>query len=374
MSRFERQILLTGFGEAAQQKLLNAKVLVVGAGGLGCPILLYLAAAGVGTIAVVDGDKVALSNLNRQVIFEENDINKSKAETAVHYLKRKHKDIQVIALPYYLNTENSIETMKQYDLIIDGTDNFETRYMVNDSCILLDKPLVFGAIYKNEGQVALFNTPDENGIKINYRDVFPIPPTSSEIPNCSETGVLGVLPGMIGIMMATEAIKWLSGYGKTLCNKMMIYGMLDYSFYELKIHPNTLNCHAPKTIEAFRKTDYKVLCGSTGNSSLADITWQKAISKKENNPHDVVLIDIRELHENPKLTRLEHIQQPLSELMDNERVLPNFKFIYLFCQTGVRSRYAAATLQKRFPDKNICSIEGGIIQLFTIEKMKEYVS
>lgn len=373
MNRFERQILLSGFGKESQEKLQRAKVLVVGAGGLGCPVLLYLAAAGVGTIAVADGDTVALSNLNRQIIFGENDINKSKAEAAVNYLKEKYSDIHVLALPYFLTTKNCIESISQYDLIIDGTDNFETRYMVNDACVLLNKPLVFGAIYKNEGQVAVFNTPDEKGIKTNYRDVFPVPPASSEIPNCSETGVLGVLPGMIGMMMATEAIKWLTGYGNPLINKMLIYDLLYHSFYEIDMLPNALNIHAPQTIDVFKKTDYKVVCGFYDIVSAA-ISWQEVINEKEKHPNKVVIVDIREFSEEPKLNGVEHLQLPMQELLNDEMLLQNYITIYLFCQVGTRSRFAATELQKHFHGKNIFSVEGGISKLITIEKLKEHVS
>ncbi len=373
MSRFERQIILSGFGKEAQEKLSQAKVLVVGAGGLGCPVLMYLAAAGVENIAVVDGDTVALSNLNRQIIFSEKDVSRYKAEVAANYLKEKYSDIKAEAITAFLTTQNILDIISRYDLVIDGTDNFETRYMVNDACVLLNKTLVFGAIYKNEGQVAVFNLKDDNGIKTNYRDIFPSLPSSAEIPNCSETGVLGVLPGMIGMMMATEAIKLFTGYGKPLINKMIIYDLFYHSFYEMDILPNILSSNIPTTAEEFRKMDYRVACTSSVTVP-AEVSWQEAIREKETRPDEVVLIDVRESDEEPKLNGVTYLQIPVQQLLSNAGEIQHFQTAYLFCQVGARSKYAAAGLQKQFPWKEIFSVEGGIAKLITIGKLNEYVS
>ena len=198
MDRFERQVILPGFGQEGQAKLKQASVLVIGAGGLGCPVLLYLAAAGVGRIAVVDGDVISQSNLNRQVLYGEKDLGKNKAETAIRYFQEKYSDIQWTAIPEFITVDNAQAFIFHYDLVIDGSDNFPTRYLVNDACVLLKKPLVYGSIYQHEGQVSVFNVGSH---PCNYRDVFPSPPAPQEIPNCAETGVLGVLPGIIGNLM-----------------------------------------------------------------------------------------------------------------------------------------------------------------------------
>ena len=227
MDRFERQVILPGFGQEGQAKLKQASVLVIGAGGLGCPVLLYLAAAGVGRIAVVDGDVISQSNLNRQVLYGENDLGKNKAETAIRYFQEKYSDIQWTAIPEFITVDNAQAFIFHYDLVIDGSDNFPTRYLVNDACVLLKKPLVYGSIYQHEGQVSVFNVGSH---PCNYRDVFPSPPAPQEIPNCAETGVLGVLPGIIGNLMALEAIKVLSGLGKPLSNKLLLFNSLDTQF------------------------------------------------------------------------------------------------------------------------------------------------
>ncbi|HET7361891.1 MAG TPA: HesA/MoeB/ThiF family protein, partial [Salinimicrobium sp.] len=203
MSRFERQKILPEFGSEGQQKLSTAKVLVIGAGGLGCPALLYLAAAGVGTIGIADGDSISESNLNRQTLFGHNDIGKAKAETAAGILQEKYPDINFQVIPHFLTSENALEVLENYDLVLDGSDNFGTRYMINDACVLLGIPLIMGAIYQYEGQLSVFNY-GEN--PVSYRDIYPVPPKANEIPNCSETGVLGVLPGIIGNLQAAETI------------------------------------------------------------------------------------------------------------------------------------------------------------------------
>jgi len=222
MSRFERQTILPGFGQEGQQKLSMAKILVIGAGGLGCPALLYLAAAGVGTIGIADGDKVSLSNLNRQILYGEDHIGQSKAEVAGELIRSKYSDIQINIIPHFLTSENALDIIKKYDLVLDGSDNFGTRYLINDACYLLKKPLVFGAIYQHEGQVAVLNISRNGQEPLTYRDLFPNPPSAAEVPNCAETGVLGVLPGIIGTMQATEAIKYLSGFGKPLIHKVAL--------------------------------------------------------------------------------------------------------------------------------------------------------
>jgi len=201
--RYNRQLILKEFGEPAQQKLLQAKVLVVGAGGLGCACLQYLAAAGLGSIGIIDNDKVALHNLHRQVLYTVNDIGLPKAEQAARSLRQLNPDIDIRAFNERLTVHNAIGLFREYDIIIDGTDNFSSRYMINDACVLTGKPLIYGAVSKFEGQAAIFNcsiSPQER--PGNYRDLFPQPPAPNEIDNCAEAGVLGVLPGIIGTMQA----------------------------------------------------------------------------------------------------------------------------------------------------------------------------
>lgn len=353
MDRFERQHILPGFGKEAQHKLKQAKVLVIGAGGLGCPVLLYLAAAGVGTIGIVDGDVVSLSNLNRQVLFGEGDLGLYKAETAAHFLKAKYHDIKINCIPEFITTQNVNAIFSKYDLIIDGSDNFPTRYLVNDACVLLGKPLVFGAVYQNEGQVSILNGNRENSI--NYRDIFPDPPTAYEIPNCSETGVLGVLPGIIGTLQAAEAIKFITGYGDTLVDKMLFYNLLSHQSYTMELSPNPDSKRGlPSTLEELETMDYAVVCGD-GDS----VDWEEGfnlLSKSKNG----TLIDVREADEFPKLKDHSYQSVPLDLLDEKHQELINSDLILLFCQSGIRSLKAVKILERHFPGKKIHSISGGI--------------
>lgn len=350
MSRFERQTILPGFGADAQRKLQDAKVLLIGAGGLGCPILLYLAAMGVGKIGLMDGDEVSLSNLNRQVLYGEKDLGKPKVEAAASYFRSKYSDLEIEEIPEFITVENALEILPDYDLVIDGSDNFPTRYLVNDACVLLGKPLVFGAVYLNEGQVSVFNL-GENAC--NYRDVYPQMPAASEIPNCAETGVLGVLPGIIGNLMALEAIKVFTGFGKPLKNKMLFFNSLSAQTYEVEIFPNpTSKAAVPSSKRAFSQTNYELAC-----EGVEQVDWQFVL---ENPGPSVTLVDVRDREELPRLERTGLLEIPLSQLSDAAKKLEDSGGIYLFCQSGMRSQTAALQLKGIFPDKKIYSIRGGI--------------
>lgn len=349
MSRFERQVILPGFGESGQQKLRNSSVLVVGAGGLGCPALLYLAAAGVGRIGIVDGDQVSLSNLNRQVLYGEKDLGKNKAYTAMAYFQEKYHDIQWEVYPEFISTENAEEILSEYDLILDGSDNFPTRYLVNDACVLLEKPLVFGAIYQHEGQVSVFNV-GENAC--NYRDLYPDMPSATEIPNCSETGVLGALPGIIGNLMALEAIKVLADFGKPLINKVLFFNSLTSETYEVEISPKPQTSQSPKSLEELSKMDYELAC-----EGVRELSWEEAMHKMT---PGISFVDVREMNEKPELNCSGLVKIPLSSLEHQTDRLFDAEEILLFCQSGIRSQKAALSLMKKFPDKKIYSILGGM--------------
>lgn len=357
MDRFERQYILPGFGTTSQQKLRDSSVLILGAGGLGCPALLYLSAAGIGKIGIVDGDVVSVSNLNRQVLFGQDHIGLSKAETAATILQEKYADITLDAYPFFLNKENILELISAYDLIVDGSDNFPTRYLVNDACMIAEKPLVFGAIYQNEGQVAIFNAKDIDSIQ--YRDLYPTPPAAFEVPNCNETGVLGVLPGMIGTMMAAEAIKFLSGFGETLEDKMLFYNLLNHASYQIQLSKNPdSESLRPKSPQELLQMDYEHFCGldiQTDWESVIEIT-------KRDNPS--ILVDVREYGEEPELDELNYVQIPLDELENTSYPLEPYQQIFLFCQSGIRSLKAVNMLKKHYPDKMIQSIRGGIVEYF----------
>src|SRR5688572_2544337 len=270
--RYQRQIILKEFGEPGQQKLLQAKVLVIGAGGLGCPVLQYLAAAGVGTIGIVDDDAVALNNLHRQVLYSVNDIGLLKAERAASVLQRLNPEINIIPFIQRLTVENALEIMQSFDIIVDGTDNFATRYMINDACVLLNKLLVYGAISQFEGQAAIFNYRQKNNdMPVNYRDIFPQPPKDDEILNCAEAGVLGVLPGIIGTMMANETIKLITGIGKPLINRLLTYNALNNQLYDFElIAREETRSLIPANEILFKQMAYEWLCSSSPESFEID--------------------------------------------------------------------------------------------------------
>lgn len=357
--RYNRQLILKGFGEEAQQKLSEANVLVIGVGGLGCPALQYLAAAGVGKIGLVDGDIISLSNLHRQLLFTTADVGKLKVEVAIQRLSAINHEVELKVYPKIITQNNALEIFAEYDLIIDGTDNFESRYLINDACALLKKPLIFASVSGFEGQLAVFNVESEDGKKTNYRDLFPIQPNLGEIPNCAENGILGVLPGVIGTMMAIEAIKLITGIGKPLINKILNYNLLNQQFYEITITSSPAGIYKlPANEHEFLKMSYYK--ESKSNQVLEiDIKELENLQKKDS----IIIIDVRETYEIPALNPLQYKQVPMSvfkSFLDQDIKEEN---IVLLCQHGIRSLAAAEFLHEKYGDKkNIYSLKGGIIR------------
>jgi adenylyltransferase/sulfurtransferase len=356
--RYHRQIILKEFGETAQQKLLNAKVLVIGAGGLGCPALQYLAAAGVGAIGIIDFDVVTISNLHRQILFSANDIGKQKAATAAIKLAEINPEIQIQVYNFQLTNKNAIELLANYDLIIDGTDNFATRYLINDACVILNKPLVYGAVLRFEGQVGVFNLIDnETKIKTNYRDLFPEPPNPLNALSCNEAGVIGVLPGIIGTMQATEAIKIITGIGKPLCNKIISYNALQNSFYDFEITPvlNPLETF-PKNEMEFLNFNYEWFCSSKANiSSISIIDFEELRIKEK-----ITIIDVRDRNELPLINEFDFTTIPLNDLPNLLASIPTDNKIVVFCKSGNRSLKAVKILNEKQPQLIAYSLIGGL--------------
>jgi adenylyltransferase/sulfurtransferase len=367
--RYHRQVILPEFGEEGQQKLLEAKILVIGAGGLGCPALQYLAAAGVGTIGIVDDDVVALNNLHRQVLYSVNDIGLSKAKRAAHILQQLNPEIKIISYNQRLATQNALTLIDDFDIIIDGTDNFSTRYMINDACVLLNKPLVYGAISQFEGQVSVFNPHPLKGNNeaVNYRDLFPDPPRDGEVLNCAEAGVLGVLPGIIGTMMANETIKLITGIGEPLIDQLFTYNALNNQVYILHLSARKdTRSLIPKNKKEFLQIDYEWLCASPVQQAEIDSDIFNGMVAKGN----IDVIDVRELHEMPAVNEFNHIRIPLAQLADNTSLIKSDTVI-AFCQSGKRSLQAANILSGIFGDrKKIYSLRGGIVEW---KKLKQTV-
>ncbi len=357
--RYQRQLILKGFGAEAQQKLLSASVLVIGAGGLGCPVLQYLVAAGVGSIGIVDDDVVDLSNLHRQVLYNAQMIGKSKATCAAEVLQQLNAQVKFTVYNERLTNQNAVAVLSLYDVIVDGSDNFATRYLVNDACVLLNKPLIYGAVSEYEGQVAVFNMKQGNSYSANYRDLFPHPPKDNEVLNCAEAGVLGVLPGIIGTMMANETIKLITGTGTVLANRLFTYNTLNNQTYELELtaRPKTRSL-IPATLEELMQTDYEWLCGSATVVAEIDTDEFNSIIAEGN----AAIVDVREKDETPVITEFSHLQIPLTRIAEHTAWLSE-EVVVVFCQSGKRSAQAVQQLTTIFGvSKRIVSLSGGIVK------------
>ncbi|SEN91621.1 adenylyltransferase and sulfurtransferase [bacterium A37T11] len=355
--RYHRQLILPGFGMSAQKKLKQARVLVVGAGGLGCPALMTLAAAGIGTIGIADDGLVELSNLHRQLLYNTSDIDRLKVICASERLQAMNPDVTIHRYEYRLDTANALDIFADYEVILDGTDNFHTRYLINDACALLGKPLIYGAISRYEGQVAVFEAP------INYRDLFPYPPAEADVPNCSEAGVLGVLPSIIGSLMANECIKLLTGIGEVLTGKLLTFDALTSQSYVVNVSATALGRQLlPISREAFESTDYPALCGIDTVSTVDELDPGSFYDRYLQGGLNVV--DVREPHEKPKLSGIDHLRIPLSVFTEQASRIQQEAVVFI-CQSGKRSLKAAELYHNLIEGrgKKIYSLVGGINSL-----------
>lgn len=320
MKRYDRQIILPEIGIAGQQKLGKASILVIGAGGLGCPLLMYLAGAGIGHIGLIDNDVVDESNLHRQVLYHMADIGKYKADVAAARLKLFNPDVRFSSYPIRLNSQNAADLIARYDLIIDGSDNFPTRYLVNDTCVGLKKPLVFGSIFQFEGQVSVFNY---NGGP-DYRSIYPEPPLPDEVPNCAESGVIGPLPGIIGSLMANEAIKIICGFGEVLSGQLLIFNALNNTSRHFKF--------GHTTTKEIRKTE-----------EVEELSID-TLEQWETEGIHYQLIDVREADEYEEYN-IGGINIPLYRLNRHLMELSGYQKIVFCCSAGKRSRIAIQLLK-----------------------------
>lgn len=339
---YNRHLILNEIGLEGQLKLKKAKVLVVGAGGLGCPILQYLTAAGVGTIGVIDDDEVAVSNLQRQILYTYDDVGKSKAIAAVTHLSRLNPFVNFQSYQEKLTSKNAVELFEQFDIVVDGSDNFPTRYLCNDAAILAKKPLVFGAIYKFEGQVSVFNY--QNGP--TYRCLYPNAPKPNEVLNCSEIGVLGVLPGIIGCLQANEVLKIICELGVVLRGKLLTFDALKMQ---------QLLVHFEKTDEAKiseLQSDYNFFCGII--ASIEEIS----VPQLESNKEIYNLLDVREDCERAQYhIGGQHI--PIGELQERFDEINLDKDLVVYCKSGVRSEKAIEILKKLHFSKRLINLKEG---------------
>ena len=356
--RYNRQIILPDFGIDGQQKLKAASVLVIGAGGLGAPNLLYLAAAGVGHIGIMDFDEVSLSNLHRQVLLNEQSVGKNKAQVAKDKLTELNPNVKLQIYEEPITAQNAMEIIGAYDLVVDGSDNLPTRYLVNDACYFLEKPLVYGAIFRFEGQVSVFNYADENGLRgPNYRDLFPSPPPPDMVPSCSEGGVLGVLPGIIGAMQANEVIKIITGIGTTLSGKLFLYDAQDVSTRTLNIQANPDNPLSGVNPTLTELIDYEAFCSNLVEAIQNEITVQELQELKK--ADSIHLLDVREDYEYD-IANIGGQLIPLNQVVDRVLEIPNDRPVVVMCKSGGRSQNAIDLLKKEGFD-NLINLKGGIL-------------
>jgi molybdopterin/thiamine biosynthesis adenylyltransferase/rhodanese-related sulfurtransferase len=357
LARYSRHIIIPEFNIEGQKKLKAAKVLVIGTGGLGSPMLLYLAAAGVGTIGIVDFDVVDDSNLQRQVLYSVKDVGRPKVEAAKERILGLNPHINVIAYNEHLSSKNALEIFKDYDVVADGTDNFPTRYLVNDACVLTGIPNVYASIFRFDGQVSVFNY--NNGP--NYRDLYPEPPPPGLVPSCAEGGVLGVLPGIIGSLQANEVIKVITGIGETLSGRLFAFDALNFSTKIFKIgkdKSNPLNGENPTIKELI---DYQQFCGIVPdviNEKVKEITVQE-LKQKMDAKEDFQLIDVREKHEYD-FVNLGAELIPLNTVLDNVEKFSRDKQVIVHCKGGVRSAKAIQALEEK-GFTNLYNLKGGIV-------------
>ena len=361
-ARYSRHLLLPHFGIEAQKKLKQAKVLVIGAGGLGSPLLAYLSAAGVGTIGIIDHDRVDLSNLQRQVLFTTEDLGKSKVEAARARLQALNPHVQFLLYNEELNSRNALDIIRLYDVIADGSDNFPTRYLVNDACVFAGKPLVYGAVFRFEGQVAVFNQLNSNGKRgPNYRDLYPTPPPPELVPSCSEGGVLGVLPGIIGSMQALETIKLITGVGETLSGRYLIFDALGFQSrtFQIKSRPDNPISGTNPGITVL--VDYEHFCGTpaAGEKIIKEITATRLKEWKDRGEL-FQLIDVREPYEK-EIVDIAGELIPAGILEQNPEKLRFDIPVILHCKSGSRSAALIRKLESRFGYTNLYNLKGGII-------------
>lgn len=360
VARYSRHLIIPDLGVDGQKRLKNARVLVIGAGGLGSPTLLYLAAAGVGTIGIVDFDVVDESNLQRQIIHGFADVGRSKAQSARDSIVAINPLIEVRLHEFRLEADNAVDLFGHYDLIIDGTDNFATRYLVNDAAVLAGKPYVWGSIYRFEGQVSVFWEDAPGGLGLNYRDLYPEPPPPGMVPSCAEGGVLGIICASIASVMGTEAVKLITGIGETLLGRLMIYDALEMTYRTIRIRKD------PATPKITGLIDYEQFCGVVsddvaGAASDSTITPQELRAMIDSGKK-LALIDVREQVE-WDIVHIDGAQLiPKSLISTGEGLakLPQDRTTVLYCKTGVRSAEALAALKKAgFADA--VHLQGGIV-------------
>lgn len=361
LSRYNRHIIIPEFGLEAQQKLKAAKVLVVGSGGLGSPVLLYLTAAGVGTIGIVDFDVVDDSNLQRQVLFGVTEVGQPKVEAAQRRLQSLNPHIKLNIYNTQLTSKNALSLIQEYDVVADGTDNFPTRYLVNDACVLLGKTNVYASIFQFEGQLSVFNYRHSNGeFGPNYRDLYATPPPAGLVPSCAEGGVLGVLPGILGSLQALEVIKVITGVGEVMSGRFYSFDALTFESrtFNIRRNPaNPLNGDNPTLKELI---DYEQFCGVRAVEKRIKEIDAIEFNDWQQRGEDFQLIDVREPHEY-EIVNIGALLIPLGTVLANVERIDRNRKVVVQCKTGNRSGKAIRELEEKFGFENLYNLKGGIL-------------
>lgn len=353
-NRYQKHLLLPKFGEEGQLKLKNAKVLVVGAGGLGCPVLLYLSAAGVGKIGILDADVVDMTNLQRQVLYKIEDIGSPKAITAANRLAKLNDAIEYESFRQHLKPENAETFIKNYDIIVDCTDNFTARYLINDYCVKLQKPFVYGAIHQFEGQISVFNFLDKQGILgPTYRCLFPEQPSELEIPNCATIGVLGVLPGMLGMYQANEVIKMITGMGTVLSGQLLMLDLLENTSQKINIKRR-------KDAEGMIFPGGEKKVHAPDNQIVKTEISVSELHVKIENQEDFLLLDVRNPFEYDICKLPNSLLIPMSNIPTNIKHIPKDKPVVVYCHHGMRSASVIEYLAQNHGFTNLQNLRGGI--------------
>lgn len=353
--RYQKHLLLAKVGIIGQEKLKAARVLIVGAGGLGCPVLLYLAAAGVGKIGLIDNDTVDLSNLQRQVLYAVNDIGQAKVAIAAQKLQALNDSVELVPMQENLHAGNAQEYIQQYDLVVDCTDNFPTRYLINDFCVQLNKPFVYGAIHEFEGQVSVFNFTNSAGIQgPTYRCLFPEQPSELEIPNCATNGVLGILPGALGMYQANEVVKMITGIGNVLSGELLMLDLLENTSQKIRVK---------------RRADAETLIFpvyETATPSHCTITMLppeisvEELAIKLDEKEDLFLLDVRNMNEYEICHLADALLIPMNTIPEHLDKIPKDKPVIVYCHHGMRSASVIRYLQQNHGYTNLSNLVGGI--------------
>ena len=364
LERYSRHLILPNFNIEGQRRLKEARVLVVGTGGLGSPLLQYLVAAGIGTIGMVDSDVVEASNLQRQVLFSMEDVGKPKVEAAKERLKAQNPFVTLKTYYTRLSSENALDILKDYDIVADGTDNFPTRYLVNDACVLLGKVNVYASIFRFEGQVSVFNYEEKNGERgPNYRDLFPTPPPPDMVPSCAEGGVIGVLPGILGSLQANEVIKIAARIGEPLGGRLFLFDSLTFESRTVHIRKDEDNPLNGRNPSQYKLIDYAQFCGVSKEEVSVGTERELSVGELKTllaGKEKFQLIDVREPYEY-EIANLGGELIPLKQIEEQQNKVASDMKVVVHCRSGKRSADAIRLLEEKFGYRNLYNLKGGIL-------------